>query len=63
MSITHRDNTMRITCDSCARKPEIYFGDWKEAWTEAKKDGWTCFKDTTDAWCHKCPQCSGKEPT
>ncbi len=58
MGIKHHDNTMHIECDTCSRKPEIYFGGWKEAWAEAKKDGWRAFKDRIGNWCHRCPGCS-----
>ena len=58
--IEYDDNTMYITCDMCPRKPEIYFGEWKRAWADAKADGWTGYKDRTGAWCHRCPDCSGE---
>jgi len=59
MSIaTQKDNTIYFECDECNRRPEIYFGDFQEAWAAAKKDGWRCYKDDTGAWCHKCPHCT-----
>ena len=57
MTIEYADNTMHVKCDHCGRKPETYFGEWKEAWAEAKADGWQAYKDETDAWCHKCLEC------
>ena len=57
MSIEYADNTMRIDCDEGNCQTEIYFGDWHEAWAEAKADGWRAWKDKTDEWCHTCPSC------
>ncbi len=61
MGIEYSDNTMHLDCDHCNRKPEIYFGSWREALDDAKRDGWEVYKDKAgtlgDAWCHKCPDC------
>jgi len=59
MSITKQKGTViHFQCDHCNRKLAIYFGDFEEGWTSAKKDGWRCYKDDTGAWCHECPDCA-----
>ncbi len=55
------DNSFEYSCDSCNRKPEIYFGDFHSAMKEAKADGWRAYKEGS-TWCHRCPECT-KERT
>ena len=60
MSIEYHDNTMHLDCDHCNRKPEIYFGSWREALESAKKDGFVVYQDSPGMWRHKCPDCVGE---
>ncbi len=62
MSMTKlSDNSFEYECDTCGRKPEIYFGDFYRALSDAKADGWRVYK-VNGAWCHRCPECT-KEKT
>jgi hypothetical protein len=32
------------------------FGMFKDAWDEAKREGWRCFENDVGEWEHRCPQ-------
>ena len=46
-------------CDDCEEEFAAEAGlGFKEAWDQAKAEGWICYKDRdTDEWKHKCEEC------
>lgn len=52
------DESHVFMCDDmgCGEEAE-YPGEWEDAWSAAKRDGWRAFKDQLGEWCHTCPNC------
>lgn len=50
-----------ITCDICNCEMKIaYSTNYATAYQFAKNDGWKAFKNDSDEWIHKCPDCVEK---
>lgn len=50
----------KFICDECQDVYEVNSHDFRDAWDEAKDEGWRCFKNSDDEWEHRCPECRGK---
>jgi len=47
------------SCDECPETVETgEEGDAREAWAEARGQGWVAFKDSKGNWVHHCPSCA-----
>jgi Zn finger protein HypA/HybF involved in hydrogenase expression len=45
-----------IECDSCDEVFESNTGDFKDAWHDARSEGWRT-RQIADEWLHGCPKC------
>lgn len=48
--------TQTVCCDFCSDFLDTNETSFKDAWLDAKKDGWKLIK-SEDSWMHKCPSC------
>jgi hypothetical protein len=58
MSSERQGGIVVFHCDACPEHFESDTRDFREAWDEAKEEGWVAFK-VGDEWCHHCPGCAG----
>jgi uncharacterized C2H2 Zn-finger protein len=59
--IDRMDGDLVFHCDSCTELFESETDDFNEAWSNAKREGWTVRKmkvGMEGEWFHKCPECS-----
>lgn len=56
------EGVWEINCDSCsAGAIEIEADDFNAMIRELKEQGWRIFKNSTDNWCHACPDCNPED--
>lgn len=64
MSHDYANKVLHFNCDhpGCHRNYEASTGSFKDAWAEAREDGWvnSCeYVRGISTWLHYCPDCKG----
>ena len=57
MSSDREGQLITFTCDECGEEYGVSGYDFRDAWDAAKDRGWRCFKNDSDEWEHRCPDC------
>ncbi|CAB4192895.1 hypothetical protein UFOVP1244_120 [uncultured Caudovirales phage] len=58
MSIERGRESITFVCDECDDECCVDNTDFKEAWAEAKEEGWRAEQDLDGEWSHTCRVCS-----
>lgn len=59
MTIERQKGKITLMCNVCDDEYDTYDPeDFADMLKDAKRDGWSVFKDDDDDWVHMCPNCT-----
>jgi hypothetical protein len=61
MTVEHDRDHFNIVCDTCGEAYASARDNFRDTWSDAKRDGWRAHYESSVDWTHTCPDCASRK--